>query len=369
LANARIAALTLFFIMLLAQTFSGVSAQSTTITHLAYPSGNVAGTSSTVTFDITYSGLNSSDLLVAAITDPTTSNFADGIAKSTPDQCISLATTQYVGKTLCAWQLSSDSGAENLTFNVQFPGTHIQSYGFAAVATILTNAGTFLAISKEPFSITGGTTFELTVNTAYPVALIIDGSNSISSPVELTPGPHVVSVPAFVQVDNSSRLRFDHWEDGSTQPNRTLNIQSDTTIVASFVPQYLLSLNSSPVNATGAGWYDEGSSAQFSIPSSVPMPGFLGDIGARWAFKGWWTENEIRITTANSGMVSMYGARTLDAHWVPDYTIPTVALTTIVAIVVASVALITRRRTTRTKRKRKTTRRKTKRKAKRRATR
>ena len=353
--------------MLLAQTFSGVSAQSTTITHLAYPSGNVAGTSSTVTFDITYSGLNSSDLLVAAITDPTTSNFADGIAKSSPDQCISLATTQYVGKTLCAWQLSSGSGVENLTFNVQFPGTHIQSYGFAAVTTILTSAGTFLGVSKEPFSITGGTTFELTVNTAYPVALVIDGSNTVSSPVELTPGSHVVSVPAFVRVDNSSRLRFDHWENGSTQPNRTLNIQSDTTIAASFVPQYLLSLNSSRVNATGTGWYNEGSSAQFSVPSSVPMQGFLGDIGARWVFKGWWTENGIGITTANSGTISMYGAHTLDAQWVPDYTIPTVALTAIAAVVAASVALITRRRTTRTKRKRKTTRRKTTRKAKRRA--
>jgi hypothetical protein len=369
LVNVRIAALTLFFITLLAQTFSGVSAQNTSISHLSYPSGNVAGTSTTVTFDLTYTGLNSSDLLVAAITDPTASNFADGIATSTPDQCISLATTQYLGKTLCAWQLSSGSGAESVTFNVQFPGTHIQSYGFAAVTTILTGAGTFLGVSKEPFSVTGGTTFELTVNTSYPVALVIDGSNSTSSPVELTPGQHVVSVPAFVQIDNSSRLRFDHWEDGSTQPNRTLNIRSDTTIAASFVPQYLLSLSSSQVNATGAGWYDDGSSAQFSVPSLTPMPGFLGDIGARWVFKGWWTQNGNRISTSNSGTVSMYGAHTLDAQWVPDYSIPTVALTVIAAIAVASATLLTRRRTTRAKRKRKTTRRKTTRRATRRITR
>ena len=353
---------------LLAQTFSVVSAQSTTISHLVYPSESVAGTSTTVTFEVTYSGLNSNEFLVAAITDPTVSIFADGIATSTPDQCVSLAKTQYIGKTLCAWRLSSGSGVENVTFNVQFPGTHIQGYDFAAFATILTSAGAFIGVSKETFSITGGTTFQLTVNTAYPVALIIDGSNSTSSPVELTPGPHVVSVPAFVQLDNSSRLRFDHWEDGSTQPNRTLDIQSDTTIAASFVPQHLLSLSSSPVNATGAGWYDEGSSAQFSVPPLVPMPGLLGDIGARWVFKGWWNQNGNRITTANSDTVSMYGAHTLSAQWVPDYTIPTVALTALAAIVVASLALVTRRRTTRAKRKRKTARRKISRRAKRRAT-
>ena len=287
MVNARISLLTLFLVAVLAQNVACASAQDTTITNLVYPSGNVAATSTTVTFDLTYSGLNSSELLVAAITDPTASNFADGVATATPDQCISLATTQYVGKALCAWQLSSGSGTEHVTFNIQFPGTHIQSYDFAALSTILTNAGTFLSVSKEPFSITGGTTFELTINTAYPVALTIDGSNTTTSPVELTPGPHVVSVPAIVQLDNSSRLRFDHWEDGSTQPNRTLNIQSDTTISATFVPQYLLTLDSSPVNATGAGWYDEGTTAQFSVPSAVLMPGFLGDLGTRLVFKGW----------------------------------------------------------------------------------
>lgn len=369
MVNVRICVLALFLVTLLSQTLSGVSALgTTTITNLIYPSGDVAAVSAAVTFDLTYSGLNSSQALVAAILNSTTKNFAAGTASSTPDQCISTATTQYSGDALCVWRLGSSSGTEHVSFDLQFPGTHIQSYDFAAVSTILTTAGTLLGVSQEAFSITGGTTFELTVNTAYPVAVTIDGSTAGSSPLELTPGSHVISVPTVVQIDNSSRLRFDHWDDGSTQPNRTLNIQSDTTIAATFVPQYLLTLNSPPVNATGAGWYDEDSSAQFSVPSSPPMPGLLGDIGAKMIFKGWY-ENGNLFTTADTGTTNMFESHTLHAQWVPDYTLPAAISSAVAAIALASGALLTRRRMTRGKRKKNTRARKTRKKANRRRTR
>ena len=343
MVNARIPVLTLFLIALLTQTLSGVSAENTTITNLVYPSGSVSGGTTTVTFDLAYSGLTSTEGLIAAIVDPTTNDIAYGLASSTPDQCISLAGTQYGGRAACVWRLKSTSGTENLTFNLQFPSTHIQSYHFEAVSTIVTSGGNLLGVSQQPFAITGGTTFQLTVNTAYPVTLTVDGSTNASSPVELTPGLHVVSVPTLVQLDNFSRLRFDHWDDGSTQPDRTVNIRSDTTIAATFVHQYLLTLNSPHANVTGAGWYDVGSTVQFSVPPSLQMSGPLGAIGARLIFKGWY-ENGTRVTTANIGAVSMFGGHTLNAQWAPDYTIPLTALTAIAVVVGASAAVVTRRR-------------------------
>ena len=358
MVNARIAALTLFLIGILTQTLSGVSAANTTITNLSYSSGPVSSGTTRVSFDLAYSGLMSAEGLIGAIISPATSDIANGTASSTPDQCISLAATQDSGKAACLWRLKSSSGTEHLTFNIQFPSTHIQAYDFEAVATIVTSGGNLLGTSQETFSIMGGTTFELTVDTTYPVALTIDGSASVTSPVQLTPGDHVISVPTVVQVNNSSRLRFDHWDDGSTQPNRTVNLQSDTTIEATFVPQYFLSLNSPPTPATGVGWYDMGSTAQFSVPSAMPMPGLLGTIGARLVFKGWY-ENGERVTAANIGTVGMLEAHTLIAKWTPDYTIPVISLAVIAAVAQGSAVLVSRRRTAMRRRKRKGKRRRT----------
>jgi hypothetical protein len=231
---------------------------------------------------------------------------------------------------------------------------------------MVTIEGTLFGVSQEKFSITGGTTFELTVETTYPVTLTVDDSTNASSPVQLTPGAHVVSVPPLVQIDNSTRLRFEHWDDGSIQPNRTLNIQSDTTIAATFAPQYLLTLNSYPANATGAGWYDKGSSAEFSITSSVPMPGLLGEMGASLTFKGWYEKGN-RVTAAEMGTVNMFQGHTLIAQWIPDFTVPIVTVAAIAAIVVAVAVFVIRRKTTR-KRKKQRKRRRTTKEAKRRVT-
>jgi hypothetical protein len=359
LVNVKISILTLFLIAILTQTPSGVNAQNTAITNLTYPNGDVSSGTATVTFDLTYSGMTSSEGLVAAILIPATNDVANGIAASNPDQCISLAGTQYSASAACIWKPNSSAGTEHLTFNVQFPGTHIQTYNFAAAAAVVTTGGNSIGYSEKTFSIMGGTTYQLTVDTAYPVAVTVDGSTQASSPIELTPGTHIVSVPTLVRLDNFSRLRFDHWDDGSTLQDRTLNIQSDTSIAATFVRQYLLTLDSSPANATGTGWYDEGSTAQFSVPSAVPMPGLSGTLGARFVFKGWY-ENGNRFTTSPTGSVGMLSAHIFNAQWTADYTIPIIIAAAIAVVLAASGILVVRKRRSR----RKTTVRKRKRKRK-----
>jgi hypothetical protein len=296
----------------------------------------------TVSFDLSYSGLTNSEALVAGVFDAVSNTLANGMPSSTPDPCFSLSDPQYAGKTICVWALNSTSGTEHVSFQVQFPGTHIQAYDFSAAGAILTSQGNLAVSTEQSFSITAGTTVELTVTTSYPVAVTVDGSTTASNPIELAPGVHTISVPAIVPLDNVSRLRFDHWEDGSSQPNRSVYVVTDTGIEATYVRQYMLTLVSPSVNASGAGWYDDGSYAHFSVPSSQPIPGLIGLIGGKLVFAGWY-ENGNQITTANTGAISMVDAHALTAQWTEDYTIPLAIFGAVALAIAASVALFVTR--------------------------
>jgi uncharacterized repeat protein (TIGR02543 family) len=196
----------------------------------------------------------------------------------------------------------------------------------------------------------------VSLNVAVPSHVIVSVDGTLqpagSTTVGVALGQHNITVPEFANVSQSTRLRFDHWDDGSTRPNRTVNLQSDTTIEATFVPQYLLTLKSPPTLAMGAGWYDMGSTAQFSVPTAIQMPGLLGAIGARQVFKGWYEDGE-RVTTSNIGSVGMFGAHTLTAKWTPDYTIPVISLAAIAAVIEGSAVFVSRRRAAGGERKRK----------------
>jgi hypothetical protein len=346
---ARVTVSCLLLLIVASLLLSSASAQTTSITNLRYPIGRVSSGSVTVTFDLTYSGLSSSEVLSAFILYSGTENFAEGTGSSTPNSCLSLArSVELSGKAACAWLLSSSSGTEHLTFNLDF-AEHIQTYHLTAATGVVKTTGGVSAIessfSAQDFSITAGNMAELTITTTFPVAVTVDGSTTVSDPIELTPGTHSVSVPALVQLDNVSRLRFDHWEDGSKEANRSINVQVDTSIEGTFVKQYMLNLIAPAVNATGAGWYDEGSTAHFSVPSSQPVAGFLGVLGGKLVFKGWY-ENGRLLISSNSGAIQMQDPHTLNAEWTTDYVLP-IAIFSAVAVIVVAMAVIsvTRRRT------------------------
>jgi hypothetical protein len=204
----------------------------------------------------------------------------------------------------------------------------------------------YSSVSEQSFSITAGNTYELTVTTTYPttpVTVTVDGSILVSNPIELTPGAHSVSVPPIVQVDNVTRLKFDHWNDGSTQPTKSVNVQSDITMEATFTKQYSLTLVSPSVNATGSGWYNEGSTSSFSVPSSIPAQGFLGAIGGKSVFQGWYENGQLKATSS-TGTILMSSAHSLVAEWRTDYTTPIIVIVIILATAGAIVALAIRKK-------------------------
>lgn len=323
-----------------------IHAQTTSISNLSYPTAPVPSGGARVTFDVTYSSLSSSkgDVLLAFVFDGATSTYASGSGSSSPDKCLPLGATQLNGKAVCGWFLASSSGTEHLTFDLQF-STHRTTYNLVATAAVATTAGEaiFTSLSEQKFSITAGSKLKLTVDTQSTVPITIDGTpvGVGTASLDVDPGTHSISVPGLVPIDNLTQLRFDHWDDGSNLPTRSVDVESDITIGAIFVTQHKFILVS-PVNATGAGWYDDGSTAHFSVPLSRPIEGALGVLGGKLQFKGWY-ENGKLVTTSNAGTIQMNDAHSLGAEWQADYTLPIAIIGGIIAVIGAALVFSFRR--------------------------
>jgi hypothetical protein len=69
--------------------------------------------------------------------------------------------------------------------------------------------------------------------------------STIPSPATFTftQAPHVITVPNVVQV-GSNQWKFSNWEDGTTNPTRAINVQSNLSLSATYieVPLYTISL-------------------------------------------------------------------------------------------------------------------------------
>jgi len=92
---------------------------------------------------------------------------------------------------------------------------------------------------------------------------------------------------------------------------------SDATITFDYTPQYLLTVESAYGEAKGSSWFDKGDTARFSVsPTTVPMKGFLGLLGAKYVFKGWIGSLN---TSSPSGEVKMGSPIKLTAAWEADY--------------------------------------------------
>lgn len=246
----------------------------------------------------------------SGIFDKDTGSYAGGTASSSPDHCLPVTGT-YANAAGCPIVPTSSSGSESVTFTLQLYS--VKTYGLTIFVAIADSSVNVIqeATSKQDFSITVSNMVSLNVHAQSPVVVTLDGAPQ--SPgnvfVTLSPGSHTISAPSMVQVDNSTRLRFDHWEDGSTSTTRILNLQDDTTLTANYITQYRLTLVSNEGIATGSDWYDSGAVASFSVPSRYEVI---------WVFQGWY-EGTSLVASSSSGSISMNAPHALVARWGPDY--------------------------------------------------
>ncbi len=324
----------LLIILVYASSFS-VHAQTTDITHLVFPSSVIAGSlePTPVNVAIPYTGAKPGFWLMVGIADLKLNNtIVPGSATGSPSPCLNEAAAQA----FCQAQLQSESGVENMQFKIggifantlHPPGTwdlQMTAEVLDSNFTVLSRSTVAFAIDLAPVAVT----VELPGNATFWV----DGNASTGAAIPVALGRHSVAVPMFVTINDTERMRFASWADGFTQPNRTLFVSSNVKLSVVYQPQYRLSINTNVAGASvaGAGWYDGGSLASFSVTETQLSTGDILDLlGAKVIFQGWF-ENGKLITTNPSGSIEMNSPHSILAQWTTDYSIPIIFFALVVA--------------------------------------
>jgi len=140
---------------------------------------------------------------------------------------------------------------------------------------------------------------------------MIDGGNYGTGPIQISllSGEHTLTLPEYIQINGTSRLRFDGWSDGYVFPDRSVNVSSDASLEATYVTQYKLTIQSKAQSVAVEGWYDRGSIASFSTESSWQLTATSLQV-----FNGWY-ENGVLVSNSASGSVLMNRPYTLEPVW------------------------------------------------------
>lgn len=286
--------------------------------------------------------LNSSLFVAVIVAHSNPQQLVPGfVTTASPFTCLNQGGLQA----LCVAKLPSSSGSES----VQFKIGGIFGGGQLAVGTWALNVTAGMLDANNnliPSSVSSAafgveiTPLSLTVNVPSQVTVTFDGVSQNAGPVSLgaAAGSHNISVSPLARVNDNTRLRFDTWSDGFTEPNRTITLQSSSIIEAAYVTQYRLSVTNA-VNVTGEGWYDANSSATFATNQIQPMTGILGLLGGKLTFQGWY-ENGAEVANSTSGAVNMDQPHALTVNWQPDYSMP-ITIIAVLALVVVGVFIAT----------------------------
>lgn len=178
-----------------------------------------------------------------------------------------------------------------------------------------------------------------------------------------------IALPQTIPVmPGEVRIQFEGWSDGYLSPNRTFSSNSNVRLNATYVLQYRLDIFSPGLNWTAVntgikpptaprefemagGWYNAGSTAVFSVPSTIPVQGLWGILGAVYHFQGLYRDPFYNaLLTSSNGTIVMSRPYALYVKWSgPDYRVPVVVATALVAII-SSASYFRRRHENKSKR-------------------
>jgi len=347
LKRSAILGLSLLIVCLAAGYSFAASAQTTTIVQISSPPNIVAGSQNPIPITVTiyYNNTVPGNRLIVGVLDAnmTPERIVPGIVTSSTDPCVN----QPEPAALCVITTRAAAGAEVIEFQI---GGIFGGRRGPGIWELNVTAGLFDSQNNLVPGSVSSTMFQvalnpvmLTIDVPPWVAVSVNGLQESPGPVSIgvALGQNNITVPDLVQLNQSTRLRFDHWSDGYPLTYRSILITNQTTLRVIYVTQNLLTLIGLPENASGNGWYDANTNATFSTNGYQPIPGPLATIGARLSFQGWY-ENGQLLTNSPTGMISMNQPHTLTAVWQVDYTIPATITLGIIAVVIA-VFLIFRR--------------------------
>jgi len=193
----------------------------------------------------------------------------------------------------------------------------------------------------------------ITIMTPFAgVTITVDGTSMQTGPdgdakftVYAAQQTHSIQVPNDIEQGPGKRAIFQSWNDGNTQNARVIVVaNSPVTLMATYKTQYYLELRSQLGTTSGNGWYDEGSSASYSLfATSFPPDGLLGVMGGKTVFEGWYESGRL-VSSSKTDSIVMAGTHVLTASWRTDNTAPTIASFLAVGLVILGIWLSTRNR-------------------------
>jgi len=153
----------------------------------------------------------------------------------------------------------------------------------------------------------------ITSNPAGSGYVAVDGA-AISTPQTFTwtvGSTHTIAATSPISCGSGCQYVWTSWSDGGGQSHQITVPGSAATYTANFKTQYYLTVNSAHGSPTGAGWYDSGSTASFSVTSPVS-----GGTGIQYVCTGYSGDASGSGTT---GSIVMSGAKTVTFSWKTQY--------------------------------------------------
>jgi hypothetical protein len=151
--------------------------------------------------------------------------------------------------------------------------------------------------------------FNFSLDANFPsgtTILTLDGVSykATFAPLYWVPGrAHTMTVPQAIMTGNGTRYAFAGWNDGETSNTRVV---SNGAFTARYNKEYLLTINSAYGNPTGAGWYQSGITANFTVTSLVIA------ADSKHHFTGW---SGNYTGSSDSGSIVMNAPVTITANW------------------------------------------------------
>jgi len=147
-------------------------------------------------------------------------------------------------------------------------------------------------------------------------------------------GVSVAALSPSKIVEKKSRLMFLGWQGAATSTLNPVTVVMDgpKTLTATWRWQYYLTLETKHGTPSGEGWYDNGSTAEFSIPSETPMEPPFGSLGGKYTFSGWTGDS---TATTPRAAILMDRPHTVVASWTSDYSMVTAFFVVLAAIMAA----------------------------------
>jgi len=185
--------------------------------------------------------------------------------------------------------------------------------------------------SREDGELLWTATFSLDLSIPFQVQVLVDHTPYDSGTVPVSPGLHTITVPSIIDINDTSRLRFQKWSDGSSDPSHSMNVSSNVSLEPLYTQQFKLTIIS-PFSNIQTGWYDQDTIVKISKPSSQAGTGVLGLLGAKFEFVGWYEDGR-QILPSGQGDITMSAAHTLVEGWTMDYRLPIMIVELILGIV------------------------------------